>query len=132
MRGEGRGDRLGPIAFAGAAAVLVNPGVAVSTAAVFGAWDGVDRGALDEGDALTAARAGRNDLEPPARRIAPATDNALTLLGAQPGAGLVRMSGSGATCFGLFADAVRAAAAGRAIAAAQPGWWVASANLLAS
>lgn len=132
MRGEGRGERLGPIAFAGAAVVLVNPGVAVSTAAVFGAWDGVDRGALDDGNALTAARTGRNDLELPARAIAPAIDGALALLAAQPGAGLVRMSGSGATCFGLFADELRAAAGGRAIAAAQPGWWVATGNLLPS
>ena len=132
MRGQGRGDRLAPVAFAGSAAVLVNPGVAVSTAAVFGAWDRVDRGALGEVEALRTGLAGRNDLEAPARALAPVIDDALAALAAQPGAGLVRMSGSGATCFGLFADAASAAAAGRAVAAAHPDWWVATTLLSAS
>ncbi|MBX9795618.1 4-(cytidine 5'-diphospho)-2-C-methyl-D-erythritol kinase [Sphingomonas sp.] len=122
--GTGKGEQLVPIAGVTAVPVLlVNPGVAVSTAAVFKAWDGVDRGPLAQGDALAAARAGRNDLEPPARALAPGIDDVLAALAALPGVVLARMSGSGATCFALF-DSVAARRAGAAsIRAAQPGWW---------
>jgi len=129
MRGEGVGERLRPITLPPQPLVLVNPGVAVSTAAVFRAWDGNDRGELASGDALQAAQAGRNDLEAPARAIAPAVGAALDSLACQPGAMLVRMSGSGATCFALFeSDSARDRAA-HAIAADQRGWWVAATRL---
>lgn len=122
--GRGRGERLEALAgLPPLPTLLVNPGVAVSTAAVFRAWDGVDRGPLGTGDVLRVAEAGRNDLEPPARALAPVIDAALALLAAQRGVRLVRMSGSGATCFALFdAEADRAAAAA-AIRAVQPDWW---------
>ena len=122
--GRGRGERLEPIdGAAGTPVLLVNPGIAVSTAQVFGGWDGVDRGALDEGALLAVARAGRNDLEPPALAVAPAIGEVLDLLSMQPGVVLARMSGSGATCFALFDGlAARKAAAG-AVTAAQPAWW---------
>lgn len=122
--GGGRGERL--VALDGLPPLpllLVNPLIAVSTAAVFRGWDGIDRGALEGGDPLAQALAGRNDLEPPARRLAPAIDRVLALLAAQPGTLLVRMSGSGATCFALFADEAAREAADVAIAAAEPGWW---------
>lgn len=125
-RGEGRGDELRVVSapgLAGLPALLVNPRVPLSTGAVFGAWDGVDRGALGEGDPLLAARAGRNDLEAPARRLLPVIGDVLDLLSAQPGAALVRMSGSGATCFALFDCAGDRDAADRNIATAAPGWW---------
>ena len=99
--------------------LLVNPGIGVSTAAVFKAWDGVDRGALDPAD----PSGGRNDLEPPARALAPAIDRVVSLLAAQSGATLVRMSGSGATCFALFDTPADRDAADAAIAAAAPDWW---------
>lgn len=121
--GEGRGERLHPLdGPSGMPVLLVNPGVAVSTAAVFKAWDGIDKGPMPDGDALSLALAGRNDLEAPARRLAPVIDDVLMLLG--DGAPiLARMSGSGATCFALYAsDGDRAAAATR-IRTAQPGWW---------
>lgn len=120
--GTGRGDALVPIeGLAGTPVLLVNPGVAVSTGAVFGAWDGVDRGPIPDGDLLARAIAARNDLAPPARRLAPAIDDVLALLDAANGVLLARMSGSGATCFALFADAAaRDAAAG---SAAARGWW---------
>jgi 4-diphosphocytidyl-2-C-methyl-D-erythritol kinase len=124
-RGEGRGERLQALGdgLAGRAMLLVNPGVAVSTAQVFAGWDGVDRGALGAGDPLAAAAAGRNDLEPAARALAPEIDAVLTLLAAQPGAGLVRMSGSGATCFALFDSVAARDAADAAIAGRRPSWW---------
>lgn len=120
--GKGRGDALQPMpGLPGAPALLVNPGVPVSTAAVFARWDGVDRGPLGEGDVLEVARAGRNDLETAARALAPAIDDVLALLSAQEGVLLARMSGSGATCFALFeSEAARTAAA----EAVRPrGWW---------
>ncbi|KQN03751.1 4-(cytidine 5'-diphospho)-2-C-methyl-D-erythritol kinase [Sphingomonas sp. Leaf25] len=123
MIGRGRGERLEPIEAPHWPVLLVNPGVAVSTAAVFAGWDRMDRGALEQGDVLTIALAGRNDLEAPARALAPAIDAVLALLEAQPGVTLARMSGSGATCFALFADAADCRAAAIAVASAQPGWW---------
>lgn len=129
MRGEGRGEQLVPIGFAGSAAVLVNPGVAVSTASVFGAWNRQDRGGLAHGDAFAAARAGRNDLEPSALGLAPAIGDALGRLLAAPGATLARMSGSGATCFALFDTQAAADEAARSLAGVRPDWWVAATRL---
>ena len=65
---------------------------------------------------------GRNDLEAPARAIAPEIDEVLDVLAGQPGALLARMSGSGATCFALFERPHDCAAAAARLA--QPGWWV--------
>lgn len=122
--GRGRGERLEPITGAsGTPVLLVNPGVAVSTAQVFGGWDGVDRGALEVGDLLDVARAGRNDLEVPALAVAPVIGEVLELLSAQPGVALARMSGSGATCFALFDDVDARDAAADAVNAAHSGWW---------
>lgn len=123
MVGRGRGEQLTPIDAPRLPVLLVNPGVAVSTAQVFAGWDRIDRGPLADGDALAIARAGRNDLEPPARILAPAIDTVLAVLGESPGVRLARMSGSGATCFALFDDAADRSAAATTIRAAQPGWW---------
>lgn len=118
--GTGKGDALVPLdAWRDTPVLLVNPGVAVPTGAVFAAWDGRDRGALDPGD----APGGRNDLEPPARSLAPVIGDVVALLAAQPGVTLARMSGSGATCFGLFATLAARDAAEAAVASAAPDWW---------
>lgn len=119
-RGESRGDLLSDAALdvAGTPILLVNPGVPVSTAAVFRTWDGVDRGPL--GDSLADSR---NDLEPPALTLAPAIDAVLARLTAAEGASLVRMSGSGATCFALFATDASRDAAAAAIGTEHPDWW---------
>lgn len=115
--GKGRGEQLEAVpGMPGTAVLLVNPGVAVSTADVFRRWDGLDRGPLGP-DPL----AGRNDLEAPARAIAPVIGEVLEALTAQDGVTLARMSGSGATCFALFEDAEACAAAAPRIA--RPGWW---------
>ncbi len=122
--GGGRGEQLTSVeGLAGIPVLLVNPGVAVSTGAVFAGWDQVDRGPLAKGDPLTAALEGRNDLEAPALMIAPAIRDALDMLAVQPGVALSRMSGSGATCFALFdSDAARSAACA-VVAASHPDWW---------
>ncbi|OYY78599.1 MAG: 4-(cytidine 5'-diphospho)-2-C-methyl-D-erythritol kinase [Sphingomonas sp. 28-62-20] len=122
--GTGKGEQLDPVAgLVDTPVLLVNPGVAVSTGPVFRAWDGVDRGGIGPGDLLARAMAGRNDLEPPARALAPVIGDVVALLQAQPGVMLARMSGSGATCFALFETVAARQAAAATIALAQPGWW---------
>jgi 4-diphosphocytidyl-2-C-methyl-D-erythritol kinase len=121
VRGEGRGDVLSGSDLpdvAGIPVLLVNPGIGVSTADVFRRWPGADGGPLPP-----AFAEARNDLEAPARTVAPAVSEVLDALRAAGGATLVRMSGSGATCFALYrgeADRRRAAAA---IAARHAAWW---------
>ncbi len=66
----------------------------------------------------------RNDLENPAIRLAPPIADVIEALAAMPGCLLARMSGSGATCFGLFDNANAAAVAAGRLGNAQPGWWV--------
>jgi 4-diphosphocytidyl-2-C-methyl-D-erythritol kinase len=116
-RGTGPGDELVLVddpRLAGTPVLLVNPLEPLSTRAVFATWDGKDRGPLDDW------REGRNDLESPARALVPAIGNVIDWLSAQSGASFTRMSGSGATCFALFADeAARDAAA----AACPDHWW---------
>ncbi|WP_420137133.1 4-(cytidine 5'-diphospho)-2-C-methyl-D-erythritol kinase [Sphingomonas sp.] len=125
MRGEGRGDRLIPVAGLPESMplLLVNPRQPLATGPVFAGWDGVDRGALGHGDPLTVARNGRNDLETSASTQMPVIADILRLLADQAGVSLVRMSGSGATCFALFDQAAARDAAARAIEALHPGWW---------
>ena len=135
-RMRGIGDVLSaPLAIQPLAAVLVNPGVAVPTEDVFAILGlkpgtGVRRAArarpLPRGwDDLIEALAGeRNDLEPPAITLQPVIATVLASLRKQPGCGLARMSGSGATCFGLFASARAAAAAARDLSERRPRWWV--------
>ena len=126
VRGDGRGDELMPVeasGLGGLALLLVNPGVPLATGPVFAAWDRIDRGPLADGDPLTAALVGRNDLEPPARGLCPVIGEVVALLAAQPGVLLARMSGSGATCFALFDRDEDRDAADRAIAIARPDWW---------
>jgi 4-diphosphocytidyl-2-C-methyl-D-erythritol kinase len=116
-------------------AVLVNPGVPLATKDVFAAFAAASPASaqsldfatarLASFDALLAALAGgRNDLEPAAIALCPAVADVLAALAATPGCRLARMSGSGATCFGLYASEPEAAAAARSLDAAHPGWWV--------
>ena len=98
-RGEGAGDKLSPMdlsGYSGTPVLLVNPRVGLSTADVFAAWDGTDNGSLADW------RSGWNGLEAAAIELAPQIETVLAWLSAQPGAHIVRMSGSGATCFALF------------------------------
>jgi 4-diphosphocytidyl-2-C-methyl-D-erythritol kinase len=112
-------------------ALLVNPGVAVATADVFAALAAPPAGqsgpaALPEGGAALLAEiaGGRNDLEAPAIELEPAIADALAVLRKLPGCRLARMSGSGATCFGLFDSSRAASAAARTLRVAYPTWWV--------
>lgn len=134
LRMRGIGDRLDPVAgLPPFALVLANPRVETPTPAVFRALPRKDNPAmpaalprLDDADALAAfLHRMRNDLEAPARALTPAVGAVLGDLAALPGCLMARMSGSGATCFGLFRDRPAAAAAAQALRAAHPGWWVA-------
>ena len=114
--------------------VLVNPGIAVATPEVFGQLDRRDNPPLPDvlpGFATVAELARflqgqRNDLQPPALRQAPVIGGVLAALDSVAGCHLARMSGSGATCFGLFADGAGAEAAAAAVRSAWPDWWVAA------
>ena len=118
--------------------VLVNPGQAVSTPDVFRALDRRDNAPMqamprlrDAAELAAWVAMQRNDMEPAATRLLPLIADVRRALSAQPACLLSRMSGSGATCFSLFADPLSANAAARAISATQPGWWVADAPVLA-
>ena len=99
--------------------LLVNPLQSVSTAAIFTAWDGKDKGPIERGDIWQATLSGRNDLEPIAAGICPAITDILQVL-ARANPAMVRMSGSGATCFALFNEAKDLEAAKAHL---DPRWW---------
>ena len=117
-------------------AVLVNPGVALATRDVFAklvirensapALTPVPHG-FDE--TIAYLKQHGNDLAEPAIACAPVIAEVLTVLGATAGCRVARMSGSGATCFALFANADEAAAAAKMLQARYDKWWVTPAVL---
>jgi 4-diphosphocytidyl-2-C-methyl-D-erythritol kinase len=134
---SGIGERLGaPLMPAPLFAMLVNPGVAVETRAVFsrsGFRAGESTGsaphpaiqAMADTPALLALlKKARNDLEDAACSLAPVIVDVLAVLSAAKGSRLARMSGSGATCFAIFENRRQAARAARAIRRDHSGWWV--------
>ncbi|MDH2326480.1 4-(cytidine 5'-diphospho)-2-C-methyl-D-erythritol kinase [Cereibacter sp. SYSU M97828] len=132
VRMTGVGEGLEPVAVPPAWLVLANPRVAVSTPQVFRGLDGFgppmpEVPAFADAAALAHwLHATRNDMEPAAIRIAPVIAEVKAALATLPGCLFARMSGSGATCFGLF----RAEAEARAGAAALPAeWWTAAAPM---
>jgi 4-diphosphocytidyl-2-C-methyl-D-erythritol kinase len=132
LRARGIGDRLDPVDLPPVAAVLVNPRVALPTAEVFRALRERDNapmpGALPAfADAVALARwlaQQRNDLEAAALRVQPLVATVLAAVSTTDGCLLARMSGSGATCFGLYATQAAAAQAAERLRAERPGWWV--------
>ena len=122
--GRGTGTELEPVEndVAGCAVLLVNPRMPLATGPVFAAWDGEDRGPLPQGPASRIAFEGRNDLEAPAIALCPPVAEVLASLRAA-GAELVRMSGSGATCFALDRRPGVIAEAAERIAREHPDWW---------
>lgn len=117
--------------------VLVNPRIGLSTPAVFKARQGCFRDALpvtiaprDAAQLAAELRRRDNDLAAAAQTLVPEITEALNLLDATPGCLLARMSGSGATCFGLYADPASAQQAAHQILAHRPGWWCHAAPML--
>lgn len=139
-RMRGIGERLNHLPFPEAPVLLVNPGIEAPTGAVFGALASPDNPPMpadlprwaDVGELAGWLAGQRNDLEAPARAIVPEIGTVLAALAVQPGALISRMSGSGATCFALFADIAAALRAGAAISRAHPRWWVAAGRLVAA
>lgn len=133
----GIGERIAPgPALPPAWLVLVNPGVGVATPAVFAARQGAFAAPVSPPGALRDAAglarwlaAGRNDLEAAARGLAPEIGHILAALGSVEDCLLARMSGSGATCFGLFAARAPAEVAVARLRAAHGGWWVRAAEV---
>ncbi len=130
---EGRGEILSQLpSLPRMPAVLVNPGVAVSTPAVFGmlnARSGTGRNkpakALESlWDVIGYLGDAGNDLEAPACELAPVIQDVLNAFDREPGCALAAMSGSGATCFALFHDPDFARGAASRIAQDHPEWWV--------
>jgi 4-diphosphocytidyl-2-C-methyl-D-erythritol kinase len=132
---SGLGERLAPVASLPAVgAVLVNPRVPLATADVFEALGAAPaapagrRPAAPEllrlADLVGYMRAHGNDLERPAMALVPAIRDVKAALGAEPECRYAAMSGSGPTCFGIFADQGQAADAARRIAGVHAGWWV--------
>jgi 4-diphosphocytidyl-2-C-methyl-D-erythritol kinase len=127
---RGIGDILSdPIDLPRLAAVLVNPAVAVPTREVFAKLRvGPGRPAAprlaSKDAALDAISRGENDLEPAAIEVAPVIADVIAAIRDLPGCRLARMSGSGATCFGLFDSTAAASAAARRLRAGHPAWWV--------
>lgn len=137
---RGIGDILSaPLELPDLPAVLVNPGVALPTKAVFSALampmmdassrpaSGTAAGLAERPDrsALLALLAHEpNDLEPPAIGLQPAIARVLATMRGQEGCRLARMSGSGATCFALFDTRRLATTAARHLREVDPSWWV--------
>ncbi|NDV98492.1 4-(cytidine 5'-diphospho)-2-C-methyl-D-erythritol kinase [Salipiger sp. PrR002] len=133
VRVRGIGEGLEPVTLPPLPAVLVNPRVPVSTPQIFRSLTSRDNPPMPERLPEFAGAEGlidwlrdmRNDMEPAARALEPVIGTVLSELEALPGCRLARMSGSGATCFGLFASMAEAGAAAEALRAARPDWWIA-------
>ncbi len=138
----GRGEKVWPVrGFPPCGVVLANPGLPLTAAAVYGAlhapslpeppsappdlpdFDGSFARLLDY------ARPRGNLLQAPAIALAPAVATVLAALEALPNAGLVRLSGTGPTCFALFAEDAEAEAAARGLGVSHSDWWVAASTL---
>jgi 4-diphosphocytidyl-2-C-methyl-D-erythritol kinase len=141
VRMQGVGEVLTPLpALPPLWMVLANPRLPVATPQVFAALTsrensplpGLPAAALRSAAAFAGwlARETRNDLAAAAHQIAPVLATVEATLAETPGCLLARMSGSGATHFGLYSGPDQARAAARQLAARHPGWWVADAPVL--
>jgi len=132
FRMQGTGEKLTPIDFPeGCPILLVNPKVAVPTPSVFRmlrSMSGERRQPWVNDDASAnihqALAESVNDLEAPAMRLEPVIGDVLTMIERQPGCRLTRMSGSGATCFGLFDDQETVERAASKLSEHRPDWWI--------
>jgi 4-diphosphocytidyl-2-C-methyl-D-erythritol kinase len=142
---RGIGEKLSaPIALPPLPALLINPGVALATKDVFAGWSVASEPAVPfdfdavaktdsiadgYGRLLSLLLAQPNDLEDSAIALAPVIAEVLAAVRTLPGCGLARMSGSGATCFGLFDSAGAARSAANALNAKHPQWWICATKL---
>lgn len=129
QRMTGIGEVLAPFEIPKLDAVLVNPRIEVPTGPVFTALKqkGNPPMAPLGADFIDWLSEQRNDLQAPALSVAPGIAEVLAALS---GARLARMSGSGATCFGLYDTQEGAEAAADALRVAHPDWWVVASSLV--
>ncbi|MBC8013795.1 MAG: 4-(cytidine 5'-diphospho)-2-C-methyl-D-erythritol kinase [Methyloceanibacter sp.] len=138
----GRGEKVEPVSgFPSCGVLLANPGSPLATEAVYAALRAAPLAAsprhgaekLDfHGDfetLLAYALPRGNDLEAPAAQLVPAIRAVLAALLALRGVRLARLSGSGPTCFALFATEAEAKRAAATLAAEHPAWWIAATSL---
>jgi 4-diphosphocytidyl-2-C-methyl-D-erythritol kinase len=135
-RMQGIGEQISLVTLPHVHIVLANPGVAVPTPQVFAALQARTNPGLDPLPDLPNAtaladylRTQRNDLQLAACTIAPAIATTLAALQSQPDCLLARMSGSGATCFGLFVSHTTANDAAASLQSRHPTWWIAATSL---
>lgn len=131
VRMRGIGENISPITDVIAKQmILVNPNVAVPTPTIFEALQKKENSPLDPqiGEAWDWIARQRNDLQDPAIKAAPMIADVLSAITAA-GAQLTRMSGSGATCFGVFNAEQDAARAADRITEQYPDWWVQTTRL---
>lgn len=130
---EGKGERVTLLpALPPVHLLLANPGIAVPTGPVFAALrdrHGVGfqypkSGFSSVAELLQFLRTATNDLEKPARAIAPEVGEVLAEIEKLPGLSLARMSGSGATCFGIFESDSELTKSADMLAARFPDWWI--------
>lgn len=133
---RGTGEQVVPLdTFPEIAAVLVNPGAALATADIFNELGAsalppdfspeIDAPSIHTLEALLAViEASGNDLEVPATRLAPAIGAVMAALTAAPGCRIAGLSGSGATCFGIFGSQAQAQVAAARLSTGFPDWWV--------
>ncbi|MGI9402108.1 MAG: 4-(cytidine 5'-diphospho)-2-C-methyl-D-erythritol kinase, partial [Rhizobiaceae bacterium] len=127
LRATGTGSNIQdleiPVSFP---AILVNPGIGLSTPDVFGALENKDNPPIEFGDHLLNAEAlseMRNDLEEPAITLVPQIADVLDLISRSTDCLLSRMSGSGTTCFGIFNSQKAARDASEFVRLTRPDWW---------
>ncbi|MCK0102178.1 4-(cytidine 5'-diphospho)-2-C-methyl-D-erythritol kinase [Pseudohalocynthiibacter sp. F2068] len=137
-RMQGIGEVLTPIpALPPVWVVLVNPGVEISTPRSFKALASKENPSMPEiipvfknlGEMTAWLLDQRNDLQPGAIAMEPVIGDVLAALATTKKLVLTRMSGSGATCFGLYATEEDASIATRSISVRHPEWWVATGTL---
>jgi 4-diphosphocytidyl-2-C-methyl-D-erythritol kinase len=134
----GIGERVAPTpALPECAVLLANPGVPLATPDVFAARRGAfsaparfDAMPTDASGLAALLAVRRNDLSDAAVALSPVIADVLARLAHLPGALLTRMSGSGATCFALFATLNEAEAAARQVRAERGDWWIAAGRLV--
>lgn len=131
----GTGEQVTPVADCAALnLLLVNPLVPLSTAQVFGAYAPNETGSMDGSHVDLSSTASvlaflehqRNDLAAPAQDLCPVITDVLEDLAQSGDCGLVRMSGSGPTCFAVFEDPESCDRAAGELGARHPDWWVSS------
>ncbi|MET0567731.1 MAG: 4-(cytidine 5'-diphospho)-2-C-methyl-D-erythritol kinase, partial [Hyphomicrobiaceae bacterium] len=139
---RGIGERLHPVArLPGTAIVLANPRLPLGAGDVFRALNAAPLQAsavsnasppsfASRDDLVAYLQASANDLEAPAKKLCPEIARIQAALAAQSGARVVRMSGSGPTCFALFSNRAEADTAAAAIARHESGWWLAATEIV--